>query len=71
MGSMNDMVAELLENSAPGYAAAALALLQAPDAQAAPGTDRAAWKNHLAQRVLELAAAVRVDQPALFARRVA
>jgi methanogenic corrinoid protein MtbC1 len=68
MSSMNHLAAELLETSAPGYAAAALALLQPADARA---VDRAAWKTHLVQRVLELAAAVRVDQPALFARRVA
>jgi methanogenic corrinoid protein MtbC1 len=69
MGSNNDIAAELLESSAAGYAAAALALLEPDHESAAPG--RAAWKAHLVQRVLELAAAVRVAQPALFARRVA
>jgi methanogenic corrinoid protein MtbC1 len=71
MGSSNNVAAELLESSAPGYAAAALALLQPEQMAAQAGADRAAWKTHLVQRVLELAAAVRVDQPALFARRVA
>jgi methanogenic corrinoid protein MtbC1 len=71
MGSMNQLAAELLESSAPGYAAAALALFQPTDGPATPGTDGSAWKTHLVQRVLELAAAVRVEQPGLFARRVA
>jgi MerR family transcriptional regulator, light-induced transcriptional regulator len=68
MGSMNDIAAEMLEASAAGYAAAALALFASPETS---GVDRATWKGHLVQRVLELAAAVRVAEPALFARRVA
>ena len=59
MGSMNEIAAEMLEASAPGYAAAALALFAPPDT---PGADRATWKGHLVQRVLELAAAVRVAE---------
>lgn len=66
MNALNDMAAELLETSAAGYAAAALAELQ----KTGPHGDGAAWKTHLTQRVLELAAAVRVAQPAVFARRV-
>jgi methanogenic corrinoid protein MtbC1 len=66
LNALNDMAAELLETSAAGYAAAALAELQKTE----PRSDGTAWKTHLTQRVLELAAAVRVAEPALFARRV-
>jgi len=66
LNALNDMAAELLETSAAGYAAAALAELQKTE----PRGEAAAWKTHLAQRVLELAAAVRVAEPALFARRI-
>lgn len=66
MNALNDMAAELLETSAAGYAAAALAELQ----KTKPSGEASAWKTHLAQRVLELAAAVRVAEPTLFARRV-
>ena len=66
MNGLNDMAAELLETSAAGYAMAALAELRKAD----PPSDDATWKAHLTQRVLELAAAVRVAEPALFARRV-
>jgi methanogenic corrinoid protein MtbC1 len=62
MSSLNDFAAEILETSAAGYAAAALAVFQP--------IDGAAWKTHLTQRVLELAAAVRVSQPSLFAQRM-
>ena len=64
--SDNPVVAEILETSAAGYAAAANALLQSERADW-PGTE---WKAHLQQRVLELASAVRVNDPELFARRV-
>ncbi|HVY64591.1 MAG TPA: cobalamin-dependent protein [Gammaproteobacteria bacterium] len=70
MTPLNELAAELLETSASGYAAAALARWPETEPAAVPGTDRAAWKPHLVQRVLELAAAVRVEQPELFARRV-
>ncbi len=66
----NQVAAEILETSAAGYAAAALAVLQPADGSLPPETDRATWKAHLTQRVLELAAAVRVGQPSLFADRV-
>jgi MerR family transcriptional regulator, light-induced transcriptional regulator len=71
MNALHTIAAEMLEASATGYAAAANALLQ----RAAPGAvpealDAATWKTHLVQRILELAAAVRVEQPRLFARRI-
>jgi methanogenic corrinoid protein MtbC1 len=64
----NVMVAEILETSAAGYAAAANALLQetAPPQDAGTATT---WRAHFMQRILELAAAVRVGEPELFARR--
>jgi methanogenic corrinoid protein MtbC1 len=66
LNALNDIAAELLETSAAGYAAAALAEWRKTDSP----SDGAALKTHLTQRVLELAAAVRVGEPALFARRV-
>jgi hypothetical protein len=71
MSSLRNLAAEMLETSAAGYAAAAVALLQPSDAAAPPGSEGANWKAHLVQRVLELAAAVRIDQPSLFAQRIA
>ncbi len=71
MNALNNVAAEVLETSATGYAAAALAVLRPGTGAAPPGGDGATWKTHFAQRVLELAAAVRVDQPVLFARRIA
>jgi methanogenic corrinoid protein MtbC1 len=71
MSVLHNVAAEMLEASATGYAAAANALLQHAGAAAAPGgSDATTWRAHLAQRVLELAAAVRVQQPALFAKRI-
>jgi methanogenic corrinoid protein MtbC1 len=66
----NVMAAEILETSAAGYAAAAGALLQetAPPQEAGAATT---WRAHFMQRILELAAAVRVGEPDLFARRQA
>lgn len=71
MSERNAVAAEVLEASAAGYAAAALALLQPPEAAVVSGGDGTTWRAHLLQRVLELAAAVRVEEPALFARRIA
>jgi len=62
------MAAEILEASAPAYSAAASAALQRRGS--APDKAAGAWKRHLIQRILELAAAVRADEPALFARRI-
>ena len=69
----NAMAAEILEASAAGYAAAAAYLMQrkANDEVSSSLNGSAIWKAHLTERVLELAAAVRVDQPRLFARRIA
>jgi methanogenic corrinoid protein MtbC1 len=69
LNALNQMAAELLETSAAGYAAAALAELRSGK-PTDPHGDGTTWKTHLTQRVLELAAAVRVAEPALFARRV-
>lgn len=70
MSEGNVMAAEILEASAAGYAAAASALLQAtaPPEEAGVATT---WRAHFMQRILELAAAVRVGEPELFARRQA
>lgn len=70
MTSPNTVAAEVLEASAAGYAAAAAALLHPSNGAAPPGSDGGTWKAHFVQRVLELAAAVRVAEPALFARRI-
>jgi MerR family transcriptional regulator, light-induced transcriptional regulator len=71
MTDVNRFTAELLEASASGYAAAAAAVF---DREHEPGSSSstafaAARRAYLRQRVLELAAAVRVDEPEVFARR--
>jgi len=71
MTSPSKVAAEVLEASAAGYAAAAVALLQPAGDAAHTASDGSTWKSHFVQRLLDLAAAVRVDQPALFARRIA
>jgi methanogenic corrinoid protein MtbC1 len=70
MSTLSTVAAEVLEASAAGYAAAAVALLQSSSSAGPPGSDGTTWKTHFMQRVLELAAAVRVEEPALFARRI-
>jgi methanogenic corrinoid protein MtbC1 len=71
MTEQNPLAAELLEMSAAGYASAASLLLQQSEQQQVPeGWGSAEWKTHLKQRILELATAVRVNEPNLFARRV-
>ena len=70
MNSTAPIAAEILESSALGFAAAANAELQRRRSAAA-GADATAWQQHLQQRVLELAAAVRVGEPRLFTRRIA
>ena len=73
MTQLNAMAAELLETSASGYAAAAASALLENEtirARYEPGA-MASWKSHLGQRLLELAAAVRVGEPKLFAARIA
>jgi len=66
------MAAEILEVSAAGYAAAAIALFQenSPPGSAAASGDSEAWKAHFVQRILELAVAVRANEPDLFSRRL-
>lgn len=67
----NPLAAELLETSAAGYASAANVLLQRIPQRGAHFSHAAAeWKAHLTQRILELATAVRVNEPVLFARRI-
>jgi methanogenic corrinoid protein MtbC1 len=71
MNNANPLAAELLERSAAGYASAANALLQkTPDLGAEFARASTEWKAHFQQRILELAAAIRVDRPELFVRRI-
>jgi methanogenic corrinoid protein MtbC1 len=70
MSGLNDLAAEILETSAAGFAGAALAELRHVPAGGPPARDSATWRTHLTQRVLELAAAVRIAQPVLFANRI-
>jgi len=65
--------ADLLERSASGYAGFAAALMferdpamQEREGSSAPG----AWRSHLTQRVLDLAAALSAGEPQLFTGRV-
>lgn len=70
---LNPLAAEMLEASAAGYAAAA-SLVHEDTLQRAGATeafDRHEWLTHFKQRILELAAAIRVNQPDVFAQRVA
>ncbi len=71
MTDANPLVAEILETSVDGYASAANTLLQQLP-QELPSSERSAsqWKAHLTQQILELAAAVRINQPSIFVRRV-
>jgi len=72
MTEPNAMAAELLEASASGYAAAVASSVLEDEAirsRFGPG-GMASWKAHFVQRLLELAAAVRVGEPELFAARV-
>lgn len=65
--------ADLLERSASGYAgfAAALMLERDPAMQERDGAGApAAWRSHLTQRVLDLAAALSAGEPQLFTGRV-
>lgn len=65
--------ADLLERSAAGYAgfAAALMFERDPAMQEREGSGAsAAWRSHLTQRVLDLAAALSAGEPQLFTGRV-
>jgi methanogenic corrinoid protein MtbC1 len=71
MSNANPLAAQLLESSVSGYASAASVRFQqaaGDDSHALGGP--AQWKAHLTQRILELAAAVRVNEPRMFARRI-
>jgi methanogenic corrinoid protein MtbC1 len=68
-----EFAATVLEASAPGFAGMASSLLleRHPEFKAVWGEDASSrWKTHLQQRLLELAAAIRVGEPALFVSRV-
>lgn len=70
--SMNSaLAAEILESSAGGFASAANRLLEKRAAsEETLGTGQSSWKPHFEQRILELAAAVRLEDAALFRDRV-
>lgn len=73
MGSANGFGAGVLEASATGYGGVAASLLLDghPDVQERWGREAfRSWKGNLTQRILELAAAMRVEQPRLFVSRV-
>jgi methanogenic corrinoid protein MtbC1 len=71
MSLNNALAAEILESSAGGFASAANRLLEQHAAsEATLETGRSSWKPHFEQRILELAAAVRLEDPALFRDRV-
>ncbi len=63
--------AEIIRRSAAGYAGNAASLLLEQDAALrSQGGALDAWKNHLTQRLLELAAALNAGQARLFSERV-
>ena len=69
----NAFAGELLERGAAGYAgfAASLMLERHPESGSQQGADTlSAWRSHLTQRVLELAAAVLIGESLLFTSRV-
>lgn len=73
MSQSNTFTAQILEASAPAYGAYAANLLleRHPEIGDRHGPSAMGdWKSHLTQRVLELAAAIDVAQPELFASRV-
>ena len=61
----------LLEKGAAGYAGMAASLMLERNADANTGDGLKIWKSHITQRVLELSAALSVNQPQLFANRAA
>ncbi|MEO8224649.1 MAG: cobalamin-dependent protein [Gammaproteobacteria bacterium] len=69
----NPFASDLLERGAAGYAgfAASLMLERDPGLQERQGAGApSAWRTHLTQRLLELAAAVATDEPRLFTGRI-
>jgi methanogenic corrinoid protein MtbC1 len=69
MNEPKPMAAEVLEISAAGFASAADAHLQRTRPDVARGGSMA-WRTYFRQRLLELAAALRVGDPTLFVRRI-
>lgn len=69
MTTPNAMTAQLLETSVAGFASAADALFRARAAESGDMPSESI-KAHLSQRILELAAAVRLQDASLFARRI-
>ena len=73
MSQADAFTADLLEISASGYAALAAERLLAahPEVAARFGADAVgAWKSAIGQRIVELATALRLGEPALFRARV-
>ncbi len=67
--NQGSFVAEILRASARGYAAQAATELLNDNPASAARSSRPflAWQDHLAERIHELAAAVHIDEPTLFA----
>ena len=73
MSNQNSFAAVMLERSASGYAGLAASLLLERDpslAERFPPDALSAWKSHLTQRIMELAAALGAGAPGLFVDRV-
>ena len=74
MSQADKFTADLLEISASGYAALATERLLAahPEVAARFGEDaRGAWKAAMSQRIVEMATALKLGEPALFRARIA
>jgi len=71
MNAQTGFAVELLKRSAGGYAGVAAAqLMEQEPTLREQGGALAAWKDHLAQRAIELAAAMAAEEPRLFVERV-
>lgn len=70
--SAHPIAAQILETSAHGFAREAATRLQAAFAgnDVELAASASAWQAHLYQRIIELAAAIRVDQPGLFHKKM-
>ncbi len=71
MTNTTQFASTLLEKGASGYGSAAAGLMLERHSDAGSGDGFSIWKSHITQRVLELSAALSVDQPQLFANRAA
>lgn len=70
MAQPDPFAAQLLENGASGFAGyASSALLERHPEVLNDGVTARDWRGHLAQRILELAAAVRTGEPDIFVAR--